>query len=211
MAMSYSTLIAAKTTAGSIKRWVNYSELDAEQIVLEAQALLYQTLRVREMRYEFSDLSLADGDSYKALPTGFLDPIALKDITNNIDLRLVPEPDLIRSRVYETAVLIDGTPQRYAIFGEKLQFEYTYESAATLKLVGFKTPDVLATSTNETNFLTSRYPHLLRVACITQAYDFMSNMAKYQSNLTLLSALIEKTNAESDLSYRGAEFEVGVY
>jgi hypothetical protein len=211
MAMSYSTLIAAKTTAGSIKRWVNYSELDAEQIVLEAQALLYQTLRVREMRTEFSDLSLADGDSYKALPTDFLDPIALKDITNNIDLRLVPEPDLIRSRVYETAVLIDGTPQRYAIFGEKLQFECTYESAATLKLVGYKTPTVLATTSNETNFLTSRYPHLLRVACVTQAYDFMSNMAKYQSNLTLLSALIEKTNAESDLSYRGAEFEVGVY
>ena len=209
--MNYTTLIANKATSGSIRRFVNYSELDAEQIVLEAQALLYQTLRVREMRTEFSDLSLADGDYYKALPTDFLDPIALKDVTNNIDLRLVPEPDLIRSRVYETAVLIDGTPQRYAIFGEKLQFESKYEAAATLKLVGYKTPAVLATTTNETNFLTSRYPHLLRVACVTQAYDFMSNAAKYQSNLTLLSALIEKTNAESDLSYRGAEFEVGVY
>lgn len=210
MAMNYSDLIAAKTTAGSIKRWVNYSQLDAEQIVLEAQALIWQTLRVREMRTEFSDLSLADGDSYKALPDGFLDPISLKDVTNNIDLRLVPEPNLVRSRVYESAVLIDGTPQQYAIFGEKLQFECTYESAATLKLVGYKTPTVLSAS-NETNFLTSRYPHLLRVACVTQAYDFMSNMAKYQSNMTLLSALIEKTNAESDLSYRGAEFEVGVY
>lgn len=208
--MNYSTLIAAKTTAGSIKRFVNYSELDSEQIVLEAQALLYQTLRVREMRTEFSDLALAPGASYIALPSGFLDPIWLKDVTNNIDLKLRPEQSLVRRRVYESGALVSSIPCQYAIFGEKLQFEYAYETAATLKLVGFKKPDDLAVTTNETNFLTSRYPHLLRVACLVQAYDFMSNATKYQSNLSLLSALIEKTNAESDLSYRGAEFDVEV-
>ncbi|WP_213287592.1 hypothetical protein [Bradyrhizobium sp. sGM-13] len=209
MAQNYTTLIGAKSTPGSIRRWVNYSELDAEQVVLEAQALIYQTLRVREMRFEFDNLALAQGDIYVALPEGFLDPIALKDATNNIDLRLRTEDKLVKARIYENGSLMSGIPTRYAIFGEKLQFEYKYESAATLKLVGFKTPADLSAS-NETNFLTKRYPHLLRVACLTQAYDFMSNMAKYQTNLTLLDALIKKTNEESDLSYRGVEFEVEV-
>ncbi|WP_028136150.1 phage adaptor protein [Bradyrhizobium japonicum] len=209
MAMTYTTLIADKTTAGSIKRWCNYSQLDVEQVLIEAQALVYQTLRVREMRFEFDNLALAPGDFYVALPSGFLDPIALKDITNNIDLKLRPEANIVRARSYEDGALIESIPQNYAIYDEKLQFECAYESAATLNLVGFKKPDDLSGS-NTTNFLTSRYPHLLRVACLAQAYDFMSNQTKYQNNLTMLSALIEKTNAESDLSYRDVEFEVEI-
>jgi hypothetical protein len=210
MAMTYTTLIADKTTAGSIKRWVNYSQLDVEQVLVEAQALIYQTLRVREMRYEFDNLALASGDFYAALPSGFLDPIALQDITNNIELQLRPEANIVRARSYDSGSLIESIPQRYAIYDEKLQFECAYDSAATLNLVGFKKPDDLSES-NSTNFLTNRYPHLLRVACLAQAYDFMSNQTKYQNNLTMLSALIDKTNAESDLSYRdvGIEVEIG--
>lgn len=209
MTMTYTTLIADKTTAGSIKRWTNYSQLDVEQVLEEAQALLYQTLRVREMRAEFSDLSLADGDSYKVLPSGFLDPIGMYDKTNNIHLKLRTEDWMVRNRVYESAVLIDGTPMNYAIYGEKFQFEYTYDAAATLALVGFKKPNLLSGS-NTTNFLTDRYPHLLRVACLAQAYDFMSNAAKYQNNITLLNTLIEQTNAKDDLSYRGVYLDVEV-
>jgi hypothetical protein len=210
MAITYSTLIGPKTQPGSIKRWTNYGQLDSEQIVLEAQALIYETLRVREMRAEFSDLSLAPGEYSKALPEGFLDPIALVDKTNNVEVKLYTEDHIARRRIYENGSLIQSTPFRYAIYDEKLQFECAYESAATLNLVGFKKPADLAPTANETNFLTARYPHLLRVACLAQAYDFMSNNAKYQSNLTLLSALIEKTNGESDLSYRGVNLEVEV-
>lgn len=209
MAMTFSTLTAAKTAAGSIKRWVNNSELDAEQIVDEAQSLIYQTLRVREMRTEFSDLALAAGDFYKALPAGFLDPIHLQDKTNQIDLKLRDEAGLMKRRIYEDGVLISSIPMRYAIFQERLQFECKYEDATTLTLIGYKTPTLLG-SGNLTNFLTDRYPHLLRVACLAQAYDFMSNDTKYQRNLTMLSALIEKTNAESDLSYRGYSAEVEI-
>jgi hypothetical protein len=207
---TYSNLIAAKSQPGSIRRWVNYSELDAEQVVLEAQALIYQTLRVREMRFEFDNLALAQGDFYVTLPDGFLDPIAIKDITNNSALDLYPERNIVRRRIYEGGSLTEGTPGRFAIYDEKLQFECAYDAPASLNVVGFKSPDLLAATSNEQNFLTKRYPHLLRVACLTQAYDFMSNATKYQTNLTMLSALIEKTNAESDLSYRDVKIEVGV-
>jgi hypothetical protein len=210
MAMTFTTLIAAKTTAGSIKRWVNYSEIDSEQILDEAQALIVQTLRVREMREEFSDLSLAAGDYYKTLPSGFLDPIALRDKTNNMTLKLKTEAYLIGQREYESGMLISDTPQMYAIFGEKLQFECKYTDAATLNLIGYKQPDRLAVTTNETNFLTNRFPHLLRIACLAQAYSFMNNDERANTELQKLTAIIQKTNAESDLSYRGltADFEV---
>ena len=52
--MTYTSLIGDKNTAGSIARWVNYSKLDADQILQEAQALLYSMLRVREMRAHFN-------------------------------------------------------------------------------------------------------------------------------------------------------------
>ncbi|MCA1458098.1 hypothetical protein I6F35_33735 [Bradyrhizobium sp. BRP22] len=210
MPVNYTTLTADKSTAGSIRRWVNYSQLDVEQVVLEAQALIYQTLRVREMRTEFSDLNLAPGAYSVALPAGFLDPIALQDKTHDIEMKLFPESNIVKRRSYdESGAMIRTIPFRYAIFDEKIQLECAYEEATTLTLVGFKIPALLDAD-NQTNFLTNRYPHLLRVACLAQAYDFMSNNAKYQSNLTLLSALIDKTNAESDLSYRDASFEVEI-
>lgn len=209
MANTFSTLVADKNTAGSIRRWCNYAPLDAEQVLAEAQALLYQTLRVREMRSEFDNIAISPGDFYAPLPDGFLDLISLKDITHNIDLRLFPEQNIVKRRIYDEGTMVESLPSRFAIYDEKFQFDFAYEEAATLNVVGFRKPDDLSES-NETNFLTNRYPHLLRVACLTQAYDFMSNDAKYQSNLTMLSALIEKTNAESDLSYRGVEVEVEI-
>lgn len=209
MPVNFSTLVADKNTAGSIRRWCNYAPLDAEQVLAEAQALIYQTLRVREMRSEFDNIAISPGDFYASLPEGFLDLIFVKDITNNINLRLFPEQNIVKRRAYDDGALIESVPYRFAIFDEKFQFDCAYEESATINVVGFKRPDDLSIA-NETNFLTSRYPHLLRVACLTQAYDFMSNTTKYQSNLTMLSALIEKTNAENDLSYRGVEFEVEI-
>src|SRR3984893_10670747 len=72
--MTYTSLVGDKNTAGSIARWVNYSKLDADQILQEAQALLYSMLRVREMRAHFN-FNMAQGGDRIALPTGFLDPI----------------------------------------------------------------------------------------------------------------------------------------
>lgn len=208
--MNYTSLSADKTTAGSIKRWMNYSQLDVDQIIEEAQALIFQTLRVREMRTQFDSLSMTVGDSYKALPTGFLDPLYLKDITNNIDLELRDETMLMQMRDYEEGVLAESSAAyNYAIFDEKLQFDFKYDTAATLVLVGFKAPTYVS-STNASNFLCTRYPHLLRVACMAQAADFMNNVEREQSYLTKLAALIQQTNAESDMTYRGVALNIGI-
>src|SRR5246127_5440048 len=72
--MSYTSLVGDKNAAGSIARWVNYSKLDADQILQEAQSLIYSMLRVREMRAHFN-FNIAPGSDRVALPAGFLDPI----------------------------------------------------------------------------------------------------------------------------------------
>jgi hypothetical protein len=205
--VNYLNLIADKATAGSIRSWINHSLLDVVQIVEEAEALLAQTLRVREMRAS-TMLALAAGDSTEPLPTGFLDPISLRDVSNQITLRLRHEADLENLRRYDNAVLAGGTPANYAIFDEALQFETQYDAAASLRLVYFKRWTPLAVS--NTNFLTDRYPHLLRTACLAQAHAFRNNDTRAQLELTKLAGLIAKTNAESDLSYRGLVVENGV-
>lgn len=210
MSMTYATLSAAKTEAGSIKRWMNHSELDVDTILEEAQALIFQTLRVREMRTQFANLSMADGDSYKALPTGFLDPIHLKDITNNVDLNLRDETALQELRVYDSGTLTtSAVAYDYAIFDEKLQFEIEYDTAATLVMIGYKAPTFVS-SGNSSNFLCTRYPHILRVACMAQAADFMNNVEREGRYLQKLAALIQKTNEESDMTYRGLALNIGI-
>lgn len=198
--MNYATLIADKNTAGSIKSWINHSLIDVVQIVEEAEALLAQTLRLREMRTA-TTLSLAAGASFVALPASFLDPLSLRDITNNVTLRLRGEAELEALRQYDDGALISGTPRNFAIYSEALQFEVQYDAATSLRLLYFAKWTPLASS--NTNFLTDRYPHLLRTACLAQAHTFRNNDTRAQLELQKLAAYVQKTNAESDLSYRG--------
>lgn len=205
--MDFPTLIADKTTDGSIRRWVNHADLDAVAVLEDAQALIFQTLRVREMRTVFTDLTMAIGNSSKALPDGFLDPIRLSDKTNNLRMRLRTETWIEDRREYDSsAALLTGTPRNFAIYGEALQFELAYDAAATLHLVAFAAPAVLSL-TNTTNFLTKRYPHLLRAACTARAYAFRNNDERAGAEMQNLAAFITATNMESDLTYRGVEIE----
>jgi hypothetical protein len=205
--MNYTTLTASKSTAGSIRYWINHAEIDVDQILEDAQALLWQTLRTREMRSAFADLSMSVGDSTKALPTGFLDPIGLWDITNNMRFGgPKTEEQLQNRRTYTSAVLDSGTPGYYAIFDELLQFDSKFSAATTLKLIGFKSLTLLS-SGNTTNFLTNRYPHILRTACMAMAHNFRNNDEREQKEMTKLAAYIAKANAESELSYRGLELD----
>src|ERR1700746_3961433 len=74
MAMTFSTLVGPKGSAGSIANWVGYGKIDIATVLDEAQTIIFQSLRVREMRTEFV-FGLAVGQCRVALPARFLDPI----------------------------------------------------------------------------------------------------------------------------------------
>jgi len=296
--MTYTSLVGDKNTAGSIARWVNYSKLDADQILQEAQALLYSMLRVREMRAHFN-FNMAQGGDRIALPTGFLDPIgrisflgtgakAEQRYPNFIQRRRVytessgalstnpfttasgstlvtvnlPSHGLAQGSTFFTAGaaafngatiagtfdatalvdannfvidiaplnatpnasgagggaavtyiadnLIQGTPIYWGVWDETIFFDVAFAQSANCNLQYFKALPILS-ATNTTNFLTNRYPHLLRKAATAQAWDFMRNDAEYQKDVAALAALVEQTNAEGDLLYRGAAFDTYVH
>lgn len=291
MAMTWTSLVAPKGTTGSLANWVNYSKLDIPTVLDEAQSLLFQLLRIREMRQAWI-FGLTAGASQIALPARFLDPIGkLRDLTNGGNLSHLTDSRVEDARCYDslsgdfgadpfttttgsalvavalvdhdltqastitiegsTAVggltlngtypiasitgddnlvidagddaassgatgggsgatytanrLIDGPPSRWAIYEEKLQFDTALDAATQFKLLYFRSPLPLS-ATNLSNWLTNRYPKLLRVACMAAAADYMKDDGEYQKGLTALTALVQSTMGENDLMYRGAEF-----
>jgi hypothetical protein len=297
MAMSYTSLVAPKGTTGSLANWVNYSKLDTATVLDEAQSLLFQLLRVREMRTEWT-FGIAQGYNCSVpLPLRFLDPIgdildnqgaryrqnipsviaaarsyqvgpeaaldpdpfttglagsgvlAINSVTDAADIpegstvtiegastvdgvnpngtfrvtQSYPTVDRIyievpdgsatvgtvagggSSATLTSQALIEGSPSRWAIVDERLQFDCALEDITlAFRLLYYRAPKLLS-ATNETNWLTVRYPKLLRVACMTAAADYMKDSAEYQKHLSALTALVGSTAAENDLQYRGAD------
>lgn len=201
MAMNYTTLTGSKTTTGSILSFVKYTKVPPTVVLDEAQALIYSLLRVREMRAS-AVVTLASGDSSAALPTGYLDPIAMRDREGweTIPDRYVSEAFILGQRTYTNDVLDSGTPMEVAVFDEAFQFGCKADAQRKYDLVFFKTPDLLASSSNETNFLTTRYPYLLRTGCLAGAALYMKDMEEYNARFSDLVKFIQAANAESDLS-----------
>lgn len=291
MAMTYATLTGSKSAAGSILGWTSYNKLDVLTVIDEAQSLLFQSLRVREMRSELT-FGMNVGFSEVALPTGFLDPIGrLYDITNSGWYPHKIETDILISRSYDTTPsgslganpfttttnsslvnvqlanhsltqgstffaagattvgglalnnafpvvniidvnnftidagtvaastatgggsavtytansLIQSTPTIWTIWDEKVKFNSAFDTQTTFKQLYYKAPALLSTS-NQSNWLTNRYPTLLRVACLTSAAVFMKDDEEYQKQSTALGNLVQATASENDMGYRGMEF-----
>jgi hypothetical protein len=145
------------------------------------------------------------GDCFKALPTGFLDPIGC-----GTGPTTSPEARLERSCCGQ--IQFDPPtatcPLRHALQLRDLRrtsaVRAAYDADRDLEPIGlYGSLTALTSETNETNFLTSRYPHILRTACLAQAYNFMNEDEREAKALAKLAAYIQKANAEADDSYRG--------
>lgn len=201
MTMTYSTLTAAKSNSGAIATWSNYTLLDVPTILAEAQALIYQSLRVREMRVS-QQITLSSGTNTIALPgasTGqFLEPVALYDLTDGLDFipndqRFVSEQRLLQ---LQGATLGSGAPGYVAIFNEAFNFDVNASATKTFNLVFYQMPALLSSS-NLSNWLTNRYPQIVRAACQAAAADFMKDTEEYNKFYTRLQQLIQTANAEA--------------
>jgi len=106
---------------------------------------------------------------------------------------------------YTANKLLTSTPSRWAVWDEMMQFDAAFEIQTAFKLLYFRAPPLLS-GTNPTNFLTNRYPALLREATNTKSAAFMKDDEEYNKGLQALTALVQSVNAENDLLYRGLEF-----
>src|SRR4051794_36058160 len=168
--MNYTTLANTKGTEGSLKYWVNHEYLPVGEIITDAQNEIYSRLRVREMRKQ-ANLAISIGTSALNLPTGFLDPISLKD-QYKCDVTLLSADKLEDLRSFDNSgALISAPIGAYAIFGEQLQFDTQSSVAATFSFIYYEQPAALSGS-NTTNFLTTRYSQLFRACLLKHAYAF---------------------------------------
>jgi hypothetical protein len=204
MAMSYTTLAGDKTEAGSIKSWINYTRLDVDGAIEDAQALIFQRLRVREMQAA-ATVSISSGSETATLPTGYLSSLSMRDVTNNADLEHVQWEDLEQYRDFSSGDISTGKPCRYSVFNELFQFDTKADTAITARLLYYKRPDALSVS-NTTNFLTDRYPHLLRAACLASGYSQMRNSEAYSIAVSQLAAFIDGINTQAEMDDHRGQF-----
>lgn len=205
--MNYTTLVADRETAGSIKSSINFSRIDADAVLDEAEAWIYAKLRVRQMR-STATVSILSGASSAAFPTGYLDPIQLAIPGHCNRLRRWDEE---RFRTFlgwdEDGVLPTGLPTIWADFDDLIQFNTLADQAYTAKMVFYKLPTALSTD-NETNWLTTRYPTLVRRTCLMFAaeerkeYDTRDRAEKDALNQ------IAEIRIEADDAMRGIEFDM---
>lgn len=107
---------------------------------------------------------------------------------------------------YTANQLISGQPLQWAVWDEYLQFDGAFDTATQFRLLCYKSKPLLSTS-NPSNFLTNRYPQLVREAGMAAAASFMKDDNEYTKHMTALSQMIQSANAESDLGYQGADLD----
>lgn len=290
MTMTYATLTGTKGTNGSLLNWIGYSRVDVGTVLDESQALLYQYLRVRQMRSVFN-FTMTVGSTWVALPANFLDPIgslmapsvnmtfaheseaivqarrsytettgtlgaspltttigstqitvaltahgfnqggmlylsgatAVGGVTPSGTFEIVSITDannFVIDTVTMTATstatgggaavayacdnLTQGAPRSWGVWDERLQFDAAFTTQYVCSLMCYLQPALLS-STNPTNFITTRYPNLLRTACQAAAADYMKDDGEYQKSLQRLQALIDRISQQDDLMLRGAD------
>lgn len=199
MAMSYTTLMADKTTEGSIKYYVRHSEVPSASILESAQSLIYSKLRVREMKVLVSGSSIAAAASTITLPTRFQDPISLwLDREWKSRLTILDEEHFEQRVSRDTdGDLYEGTPtfctmdKTTAYLDTKADQEYYY------RLWYYETPAPLS-GTNETPWLVTTYPHLLEAAVKYYAYQHREMNDQADRWLQICMAAINDLNGRYD-------------
>jgi hypothetical protein len=102
--------------------------------------------------------------------------------------------------------LVDGIPNWWGIWNETIYFDVAFVQQTQGVLQYYRSLPLLSAS-NPTNFLTNRYPQLMRTACMAAAADFMKDTDEYNKLVTRLSALTQQVNVENDMSMRGMEID----
>lgn len=196
----YTTLVAAKTTEGSIKYWVGYENVPSTQILTAAELWLGQRLRVRGMRTA-TTVALAEGNYTMALPTRWCGHIELKWNGDDRPVDYVHE-NLLERFTDTDGDPDDGHPDRVAVFDSLYQFNYAADEALDGRLIYYARPAPLSGSAT-TNLFTTDYPALLELICRAYGYRAMQEHDTAATYFALAAAEVDGANGNADLERRG--------
>lgn len=213
--MDYTTLIGAKTVSGSIKNWLNWSLAPSEDIVADAEAMIYSKLRVREMSRYKQDGTIALNASSVTLPSDYIALKKWRRITPNPGkIHLLDEEYLLTKRQRdEDGAIIAGTPMYAMIVGGAddsdevtAHFDVKADQEYTWEMSYYCRPEALGPS-NDENFLTRRYSWLLRTACMYQAYLYQKELQMAAPFKQAMDEWYTQANIEKDMEAQARQFQ----
>lgn len=197
--MDYTTLAGTKDTAGSIKYWVRHDSVPVAYILESAQNAIYAQLRCREM-LKRAEGTIAEDATTITLPTDMLEPVWL-GLRGQYKSRIrLHDHEHFESRVGEDEnnELYPGTPTEATYDGTLLYLNAKADQEYPYRLWYMHKPAVLG-SGNTTNFLTTRYPHMLEAYLKHYAWEDRDEHSKSQSFLKLAVGYLNEAKAEYDM------------
>lgn len=211
---TYTILTGAQTTAGSIKNLTNITDLDPDTILQEAQNYIYRTLRVRQMLTEATGVFTAStttgtGDAV-TLPTDYLAAKTFQ-ITGTESATLERKPDTYVRGLWtydSSGARTQSKPRYFYADATSLRFDCCAIQAYPWIMLYYEQPDDLS-STNDSNFLSTRGVRALVAACRGFAAEFRREETDRDYWLKIALAAVDDLNSESDLE-EGAANAAGI-
>lgn len=199
--MDYTTIIAGKSTAGSLAAWVNSGAIPSSEIVVDAESWIYERLRVWEMLETETSLSFTVGQNTMALPSDFIAPRTFWITGTDKQPLVMKTPDeLIEKTAFDsTGAIMTEKPRFYYWDGDNFVFNTLADDDYPTWLVYWKRPAALSAS-NTTNFVTSKYSRMFRLALRGIAFEWLKDMSNAEAALALAAEHIERINMESGMA-----------
>ena len=196
---TYTILTGSISTEGSIKNWLVKSDVPADTVLDDAESWIYRRLRVRDMLTTTTG-TLSASVAVLALPTNYL---AVRKFTLTspgvTDLERKTPEETEDSRSYDNGgTLITGRPSVFYADGSQFVFDRTTDQAYTYRIIHYAEPTALSSS-NTSNFLSTRGVRLLRCACLAFANEWYKNGAEKDYWLKQAQLEIDALQREDDI------------
>jgi hypothetical protein len=201
--MSYTQLVSNKATPGSLANWANDDALPNDEILVDTQQHIYSRLRTWDMLVTDLSMAFTVGSNTLPLPADFINPLAFFIAGNDKAVLIEGTPGEVihLRRSYNADNTIQSSKPRFYYWDKtNFNFEFVADKAYPTALVYFQRPTLLGTG-NQTNFITVKYPRLMRLMSRAVAFEFKkAGDPLALAELQKAEALIEELNAQSQMA-----------
>lgn len=211
MSLTWSILTGTSNTAGAVARWLNKSTLsagtggDADLILQEALGWIFTRLRHWKMLTPPTSGAMVVGADQIAVPSDMLEPdfIMIAGVVSGTfyqqELTQKPVNDIYRAWAFDgSGNRIQQTPIWYTFNQNFLQLDQQPDFAYPYVITYYQLPATLSVS-NQSNFLTTFYPRLLRTVCMMMGAEWTkeANQGQYDRTYWMQQALLELQEAQT--------------